>query len=328
MINRKTRLLAIVTITVLCLTLISGCQQSSAPGLEEVTVLLDWTPNTNYSGLYAAKDMGYYREEGLEVEIVQAPGSVPQLLSAGKGKFGVSYQEEVTFARLENIPIVSIAAVVQHNSSGFASLIETGINTPADFEGKKYGGWGSPVEEATIKALAERFGADFNKVEIITAGEADFFTIIERLADFAWIYYGWNGVEAELKGLELNFIKLRDLDPALDYYTPVLITSETVINERPDLAKKFMRATARGYRLAIDNPEKAAEILLNNAPELDRELVMASQQWLAGKLQDDAEKWGWQEKNTWESYTKWLYDNRLIQEMPELDRAFTNEFIP
>lgn len=326
MLNKRTWLLLMVAF--LSLALLTGCRQSSAPGLEKITVLLDWTPNTNYSGLYAARDKGYYREEGLEVEIVQASGSVPQLLAAGKGEFGVSYQEEVTFARLENIPIVSIAAVVQHNTSGFASLPEAGINSPADFEGKRYGGWGSPVEEATIKALAERFGADFNKVEIITTGEADFFTIIERLADFAWIYYGWNGVEAELKGLELNFIKLTDLDPALDYYTPVLITSESLISEHPDLAKKFMRATARGYRLAIDSPEEAAEILLDNAPELDRELVMSSQQWLAGKFQADAEKWGWQDRTTWENYTRWLYDNRLIEEMPELDRAFSNEFIP
>ena len=171
-------------------------------------------------------------------------------------------------------------------------------------------------------------GADFNKIEIINTGEADFFTIIEHLADFAWIYYGWNGIEAELKGLELNFIELTELDPALDYYTPVLIASESLINERPDLVEKFMRATTKGYQLAINNPEEAAEILLDNAPELDRELVMASQQWLADKFQAGAKKWGWQEKSTWENYTRWLYDNHLIEEIPELERAFTNEFIP
>lgn len=323
---KKTWLLLIVAL--LSLALVAGCRQNSAQELQNITVLLDWTPNTNYSGLYAAKDRGYYQEEGLEIEIVQASGSVPQLLAAGKAQFGVSYQEEVTFARLEDIPIVSIAAVVQHNTSGFASLAETGINTPADFEGKRYGGWGSPVEEATIKALMKLYGADFDQVELINTGEADFFTIIERLADFAWIYYGWNGVEAELKGLELNFIKLMDLDPALDYYTPVLITSETIINEHPDLVGKFMRATARGYQLAIQNPDEAAEILLENAPELDRELVVSSQRWLADKFQADAEKWGWQDKTTWENYTRWLYDNQLIEKMPELDRAFTNNFIP
>lgn len=316
------------TIVLFSLALLAGCRANSYNALDKITILLDWTPNTNYSGLYAAKDKGYYREEGLEVEIVQASGSVPQLLAAGKGEFGVSYQEEVTFARLENIPIVSIAAVVQHNTSGFASLKKTGIASPADFEGKKYGGWGSPIEEATIRALMERSGSDFDKVEIITAGEADFFTIIERLADFGWIYYGWNGVEAELRGLDLNFIKLADLDPVLDYYTPVLITSESLIDKHPDLIKKFMRATARGYELAIDRPDEAADILLENAPELERDLVLSSQQWLADEYQADAEKWGWQSKNTWENYTRWLYDNRLIEEMPDVDQAFTNEFLP
>ncbi|NMA91884.1 MAG: ABC transporter substrate-binding protein [Firmicutes bacterium] len=313
---------------ILSLALFAGCQQGDEAPLEKVTILLDWTPNTNYSGLYAAKDKGYYREEGLEVEIVQASGTVPQLLAAEKGEFGVSYQEEVTFARLENIPIVSIAAVVQHNTSGFASFKETGISSPADFEGKRYGGWGAPSEEATIKALSERFGADFDQVEMVNAGEADFFTIIERLADFAWIYYGWDGVEAELKGLELNFIQLTELDPALDYYTPVLITSESLISKQPELVKKFMRATSRGYELAINNPEEAAEILLENAPELDRDLVIASQKWLADKFQAEAETWGQQDRTTWENYTRWLYDNHLIDELIQLEQAYTNEFLP
>ncbi|HED24119.1 MAG TPA: ABC transporter substrate-binding protein, partial [Firmicutes bacterium] len=261
------------------LFLMAGCAADEAAVPEQITVLLDWTPNTNYSGLYAAIDKGYFAEENLQVEIIQAPGSVVQMVSASQAEFGVSYQEEVTYARLSGMPVVSIAAVIQHNTSGFASLGERGIKTPADFEGKSYGGWGSPVEEATIKALMDRYDADFEKVEIITTGEVDSLIVIDREADFAWIYYGWTGIEAELKGMELNFIELGKEDPALDYYTPVLITSEALISENPDLIERFMRAVGRGYRLAIENPAEAAEILLDHAPELDEELVIASQEW-------------------------------------------------
>lgn len=304
-----------------------GCKTDDPARMEKITILLDWTPNTNYSGLYAAIDQGYYREENLEVEIIQAPGSVVSMVAAGQAHFGISYQEEVTYARLSDMPVVSIAAIIQHNTSGFASLKAKGIETPADFEGKSYGGWGSPVEEATIKALMDRHDADFDLVDIITTGEVDSLIVIERQADFAWIYYGWTGIEAGLKGMDLNFIELRQEDPALDYYTPVLISGEKLIAEDPGLVERFMRATSRGYRLAIENPDEAARILLIHAPELDEELVMASQQWLADKYQAGAEIWGLQEKETWEVYSRWLYEHGLIEEIPDVEKAFTNAFL-
>ena len=311
----------------LLLLLPIGCSPAAPDEPGQVTVLLDWTPNTNYSGIYAAIEEGFYDEESLNVEVIEAPGSVVQMVAAGQAEFGISYQEEVTFARLSDLPVVSIGAIIQQNTSGFASLKERAIETPADFEGKSYGGWGSPVEEATIRALMEKYGANFEEVDIITTGEVDSLIVIEREADFAWIYYGWTGIEAELKGMELNFIELREEEPALDYYTPILISGEGLIADNPELIKRFMRATAKGYQLAAENPEEAARHLLTHAPELDEVLVMASQEWLADKYQADAEVWGLQEKETWEAYSQWLYDHNLIEKMPDVDEGFTNEFL-
>lgn len=134
-------------------------------------------------------------------------------------------------------------------------------------------------------------GADFSQVNILNIGSSDFFTSIERDVDFAMIYWGWTGIEAQLRNVDLNFIKMRDKHPALDFYTPVIIASEDKIKENPQLIEKFMQATARGYQYAIDNPEEAAEILLNAVPELDPELVTASQVYLAGEYQADAPRW-------------------------------------
>ena len=326
---QKNKVVTSITLVLLLVggLLAGGCAGPETEQLESVTLLLDWTPNTNFSGIYVAMERGYYREEGLEIELVQAPGSVIQMVGANRAEFGFSFQEEVTFARLAEIPVVSVAAVIQHNSSGFISLQERGITSPADFEGKSYGGWGSPVEEATIKALMERHGADFSRVEMITTGEVDQLISIEREADFAWIFYGWTGIEAELKGLDFNFIELRAEDPALDYYTPVIISSETLINTNPDLVRRFMRATAKGYLYAVNNPEEATRILLEAVPELKPELVLASQVWLADRYQAEAETWGLQKLDTWNNYGKWLFEHGLIEEMPEMEKAFTNAFL-
>lgn len=297
--------------------------------LKKVTLVLDWTPNTNHTGLYAAKDLGYFKDEGLDVDIIM-PGEsgADQLVASGKADFGVSYQESITQARIQDVPIVSIAAVIQHNTSGFASPAEKNIKTPKDFAGKAYGGWGSPVEESVISSLMKQENANPEDVSIINIGDTDFFTAVKRDVDFAWIYYGWTGVEAELRGEKINMIYLTDYSDKLDYYTPVLATNEKMINKNPDTVKAFVKAAAKGYQYAIDHPDKAADILLSAAPDLDAELVKKSQAWLSPKYQDDAARWGEQKLEVWENYANWMYENNLLEKQLKADEAFTNEFLP
>lgn len=296
---------------------------------QKVSVMLDWFPNTNHTGLYAARDLGYFAEEGLDVTIVQpSEGSNPQLIAADKADFAVSYQEEVTMARAQEIPIVAVAAVIQHNTSGFASPATKNIKTPKDFEGKTYGGWGSPAETAVLKALMAKHNADFSKIKMVNIGSADFFASMEKGIDFAWIYQAWTGIEAQTKGISLNFIGLRDEDPVFDYYTPVIIASEAKIAQNPELVKKFMRATAKGYAYAIKNPDQAAAILMKSVPELNQGLVFASQKYLAQEYQADAPRWGEMKPEVWRNYADFMFANQLIDQNIDTGKAFTNQFLP
>lgn len=327
-------------LAVLCsLFLFSGCSNNNAAPAEEqkekkdslkkVSVVLDWTPNTNHTGLYVAKEKGYFEDEGLDVEII-TPGETgaDQLVASGKAEFGVSYQEGITQARVQGVPLVSIAAIIQHNTSGFASPAEKNIKSPKDFEGKTYGGWGSPVEKSVISSLMNLEKADVEKVNIINMGDTDFFTAVKRDIDFAWIYYGWTGIEAELRGEKLNMVYLTDYTEKLDYYTPVLTTSEKMIDEHSDTVKAFVKAASKGYEFAIDKPEEAADILLKAVPDLDSDLVKKSQEWLSTRYQDDAARWGEQKLEVWENYANWMYDNKLLEKKLDSNKAFTNDFLP
>lgn len=297
--------------------------------LEEITVVLDWTPNTNHTGLYVAQEKGYFADKGLDVEIIM-PGEAgaDQLVASGKAEFGVSYQESVTEARIQDVPIVSIAAVIQHNTSGFASPKEKDITSPKDFEDKAYGGWGAPLEKAVLSSLMQQENADVEKVEIVNMGDTDFFTAVKRDVDFAWVFYGWTGVEAELRDEEINMVYLTDYTDKLDYYTPVLATNEKMIEDNPDTVKRFLAAASNGYEFSIENPEEAAAILTEAVPDLDPELVKASQEWLAPKYKDDAPRWGEQRLEVWENYASWMYDNDLLEKQLDSEQAFTNEFLP
>lgn len=307
----------------------AGTATDAPKELTRVKVALDWTPNTNHTGIYAAKELGYYEEEGLEVEIVQ-PGAAGSdtMVTSGEAAFGISAQEALTLARLQKVPLVSIAAIIQHNTSGFAAPEDRNIKTPKDFEGKTYGGWGSPAEEAAMKAIMDPEGGDVKKVKLVNIGEADYFTAVKRDIDFAWIFYAWTGVEAELRGEPLDMLYLKDYAPQLDYYTPVLTTSEKEIAERPELVKAFLKATSKGYQYAIDQPEEAAAILSKAVPDLDPELVLASQKWLSPKYKDDAVRWGEQKSEVWQNYADWMYNLKLLDQPLDVPSTFTNEFLP
>lgn len=297
--------------------------------LQKVQVVLDWSPNTNHTGLYVARDNGFFKEQGLDVEIIQ-PGQdgADKMVASGNAQFGVSYQESVTMARIAGAPLVSIAAVIQHNTSGFASPKEKGIDSPKKFEGKRYGGWGAPVEEAVIDSIMREEGADVGKVDIMSIGDSDFFTAVKRDIDFAWIYYGWTGVESELRGEQLNMVYLTDYSEKLDYYTPVLVTSEETIAKSPELVKAFAAGAAAGYQYAIEHPEDAAEVLIKAEPDLNAELVRASQKWLSPRYQDDAPRWGEQKLTVWKNYADWMFERGLLEAELEAEKAFTNEFLP
>lgn len=142
--NRK--LLIIMLAIIVLIVSAAGCSSNQVPqdeNLAQTTIMLDWAPNTNHTGLYVALEKGYFEDEGLKVDIINpsSQGTVEQLVATGNVDFGISHQEQVTTARINDLPIVSLAALIQHNTSGFASLKSKNIESANDFEGKVYGGW-------------------------------------------------------------------------------------------------------------------------------------------------------------------------------------------
>lgn len=300
--------------------------------LEKLTFVLDWTPNTNHTGLYAALDKGYFKEEGLEVEIVQPPEDGAEVLVAsGKAQFGMSFQDTMAPALSgENpLPITAVAAVIQHNTSGIISRKGEGLDSPKGLEGKKYATWNAPVEKAMIQNVVEGAGGDFSKVQLIPSTVTDEVSALKsKSVDAIWIFYAWAGVKTELEGLETDYFAFADLNPAFDYYTPVIIGGNDFIEKNPETVRAFLRALSKGYEDAINNPEEAAKILLKAAPELDEELVLASQKYLADKYQADVDIWGYMDPERWNLFYSWLNENNLVSsEIPE-NTGFTNNYLP
>ncbi len=301
----------------------------------EITLCLDWTPNTNHTGFFVADKLGYYEKEGIKITIVQPPENGAELMTAsGKAQFGISFQD--TLADLfsaENAPeITAVAAILQHNTSGIISRKGEGAATPKGLEGMRYSTWDWPIEQATVKYIMEKDGGDYSKLQLIpnaVTNEAE--ALKNKDTDAIWIYYAWAGVAAEKAGLDFDYFALTDIDEIFDYYTPVIVANNTFLKEEPELAAAFMRATKKGYEFAVKNPEEAAEMLVegDTTGSLDSslELVTASQKWISEKYIDDAEQWGIFDADRWNRYYSWVYEQGLItKEIPE-GFGFTNEFI-
>ena len=336
--KKLTIIMLAVLMTAFTLVL-AGCggseEQSDADGPTDstpVTFVLDWTPNTNHTGLYVAQEKGYFSDAGLDIEIVQPPeDGAEMLVGANKAQFGVSFQDSMLPAVVgdSKMPIEAVAAVVQHNTSGIVSIAGKGMDKPKGLEGKKYATWDLPIEKATLKQVIEADGGDFSKVELIPSTVTDEVSALKSgTVDAIWIFYGWAGVAAEVAGLKTDYFAFKDIDPVFDYYTPVIIGNTDWMKANPDAAKAFLSALKKGYEFAIDNPDEAADILLKNAPELDEKLVKASQKYLSKEYKSEVTRWGYMDPSRWNKFYQWINDNSLFTEKIPDNTGFSNEYLP
>ncbi len=324
-------------LAVLCTAalLFSGCGDTAenkaddTAKLTELTFVLDWTPNTNHTGLYVASALGYYAEEGIDLEIIQPPeGGAEALVASGKAAFGISFQDTIAAAYTSSspLPVTSIAAVINHNTSGIISRKDKGIDSFSKLEGKTYATWDSPVEQSIIKSAMEADGGDFALVELVSTSVTDVMTALQTdMIDCVWVYEGWDVAAAKACGLEYNYIDFKNANPVLDYYTPTIIAGNALLETEPELVRSFLRATKKGYEYCIENPEAAADILLEAAPELDGAIVRESLSFLAEAYAGEI-GWGYIEPERWTAFYDWLYAEGLISK--ELGSfGFTNEFL-
>jgi ABC-type nitrate/sulfonate/bicarbonate transport system substrate-binding protein len=318
----------------LCITLILGLTACGGDREQTVTVVLDWTPNTNHTGIYVALANGYFEEAGLDVQVVQPPedGAVT-LVASGKAQFGVSFQDSLApaFAGDSPMPVTAVAAIIQHNTSGIVSRAGEGMDTPRGLEGRKYATWDLDVEKATIRDVMAADGGNFDLVELIPSTVTDEVSALQSgSVDAIWIFYGWAGVACEVADLDIDYFEFADIDPVFDYYTPVLIGSNAWLEENPDAARAFLAALSKGYTYAAEHPAEAADILMEAAPELkaNSALVYASQEYLAGEYIADAARWGEFDGTRWAAFFNWLNENDLMEQKLDPDFGYTNDYLP
>lgn len=303
----------------------------SDKGLKKITFVLDWTPNTNHTGLYVAQEKGYFEEAGLEVEIVQPPEDGAEVLvGSEKAQFGVSFQDSLmpALAGDQTLPVEAVATILQHNTSGIISRKGEGMDRPLGMEGKKYATWDLDLEKATIKKVVEEDGGDYSKIELIPNKATDEVSALEsKMVDAIWVFYGWGGIATKVAGLETDYFAFADIDPVFDFYTPVIIGNSNWMKGNEETTKAFLSAVKKGYQFAIENPKEAGTILCKEVPELDEKLVQASQEYMKDQYQDEGSQWGYIDPQRWNRFYQWINENQLSKVPLEDNLGFNNTYL-
>lgn len=305
--------------------LASGCAQDApAPALQPTSVVLKWHHQTQFAGVYVADRKDFYRMQGLAVRIDEGSFKVSpiQRVVSGENDFGITSQTQFLIERAKGQPIVAVAAIYQKSPVGFFALAGTGISRPRDFRGKTVAY--SPTHEIHFKALLKRAGLDLRQIR--TAPYGYDLTPWYKGEVHVWAGYVMNQpVDARLAGYDVKIIFPDDY--GVHTYDDVLFVSEKLLQQRPALIERFLRATLQGWRYAIEHPDEATELTLSVEPKLVREKQLAMLRASTPLIHTGQDPIGWMRAGIWHEAQELLLEQRLLPAPVDLSRAYTLQFL-
>jgi putative hydroxymethylpyrimidine transport system substrate-binding protein len=286
---------------------------SAVVPLVPVRVALDWYPNANHIGLYIADERGYFREEGLKVDLYTPsdPSTVLQTVGAGQDDFGISYQPDILLARAQNVPVVAVAAMVQHPLNSVMALKSSGIERPADLKGKKVGYPGIPTNEPLLDTMLKFDGlSGLEDVELVNVGFNLAPALISGQVDaVVGAYWTHESILVENQGYEVSVLRMEEWGVP-DYYELMIVASEL-----------------HGYDDAMSDPQGGVDVLVRGTQEeVDETVDRPGADLLPDLWRPASGRFGNQDPARWESFTKWMQDNGLISSDVKASDAFSIQF--
>ena len=299
------------TLLLLSLLLISGCITKNH---NQLTIALDYSPNINYIGIYMAIHQGYFQQDNININLINAASiSTEQLVVTNQANLGVSYSENLLFSDTK-LPLTSIYSLYTQNLSGFISRSGKNITSIKDFANKTYCGWGSEAEKKIINALAKENGVDPNSINIVNTDHN--FINDNGSCDIFWSYEYWSNKQAKFNGIDYNYIPLSSLN--LNYYTPIIISKE---NDTNPLYSLFIKDTIKGFNDAINDPQLAINVMNQYDQQIPDQVIIDSLEAIKNYINPT----GYQDPIIWEQLYNWAITNNLNPQ--SLEGVFTNEYI-
>jgi putative hydroxymethylpyrimidine transport system substrate-binding protein len=333
-VNRSTYVLLSV-LALLAAAILAGCGEKDEPlgpkQAHPMSLLLDYFPNADHAGIYAAQAGGHFRDAGLKVSIRQPadPAAPIKQVAAGRVDLAVSYEPEVLRARDQGLDVVSVAALVREPLTSIISLPGAHIRSPADLEGKKVGTAGIDYQTAYLRTILSDAGVDPQTVKERNVGFSLTPALLTKKVDAVLgAFWNYEGTELRLKHKDPQIIRVGKAGvPTYDEL--VLVAKGEALKRNRDQIRAFIGALARGTQDLDRDPEKGLQGLLaanrDLDPQLQREVVKVTLPYF---LPTKGKPFGYQSPEAWQKFTAWMRENKIVRKIPDATGAFSNEFLP
>jgi putative hydroxymethylpyrimidine transport system substrate-binding protein len=332
--TRKLSVAAVIAAVALAATACGEKKETvTAPAghTQSLTLMLDWFPNADHVGIYEALAKGDFEQAGLDVHVrvPSDPASPLKLLAAGKVDAAITYEPELLLARNQNLPVASIAAIVQQPLTSIVSIGSKHIKHVSDLRGKTVGDAGIAYQHAYLTTILAHAGIAQSKVKEVNVGSNLLPAMLSGQVDATLgAYWNYEAIQLQQMGKHPNVIRMNQVGvPTYDEL--VVAVRASTLSQHPDEIRRFVQALARGYRAVRSDPAAAVQNLVSQNPGLDRKLQLASvKATLPAFFPSGAGKpWGWQDQSQWNAYGEWMLIQHLISNPSAVANASTNEVL-
>ena len=302
---------------IIVFTLISCSNEQE---LIDISLALDWYPNSNHAGIYYGIDNGYFEENDINVDVYTPsdPASILQTVASGRDEFGISYQPDLLLARSEGIPVVAVHSIVKTPLNSIMTLGDSGIDNPSKLKNKTVGYPGIPLNIGILSSILEEQSLTIDDVELVDVG----FDLVpallsERVDAIIGAFWSHESILIELEGREVNILKFEEWGIP-KYHELVLVTSEEYLKNNEEIVEKFVDAFSRGYEESIENNDESMEALIAAFPEVNVELETQGIKLLSPLWQESFDSDG---MDNWNKFGDWMKDKGLISESLDVEKS-------
>jgi NitT/TauT family transport system substrate-binding protein len=298
--------------------------------LLKVRLPVGYIPNVQFSPLYVAVEKGYFRDEGLELDLDYSfETDAASLVGANELQFAVVSGEQVLLARAQGLPLVYVMTWYQDFPVGVVAKAEQAITTPQDLEGKKVGIPGLyGASYIGFRALLDTAGLAESDLTLDSIGFNQVEALLSDQEQAAVIYVANEPVQLQARGVAVDVI------PVADYVQLAangLVTNEATIAQNPDLVQHMVRAILRGISDTLTNPDEAFEIskkYIDGLAQSDAEMQAIQRQVLEASLPFwRADPLGSIDPQAWENMQGILLKMGLLSQELDLSQAYNDQFI-
>ncbi|MFT5253865.1 MAG: ABC-type nitrate/sulfonate/bicarbonate transport system substrate-binding protein [Flavobacteriales bacterium] len=298
----------------------------------KLKLALDWTPNVNHIGFIIAKELGFYDQQGIDLEILN-PQDDNYSMTPGKkleldiADFAIAPFETVISLnnKANQVQAMAIYAILQKDLSCIATLKSSNITSPKLLDGKTYASYMARYEDHIVKEIIKNDGGEGDLNIIYPEKLGIWNTLLSGKADSTWIFDNWEGIEANSKNIELDKFTLAEYN--IPYgYSPVVLTKKENITQHKLLYSKFIKATQKGFLFTKNNLTESVVILKRYVTEYDlKNIDLEKSISFTIPHFGDKSNCGVIKQEKVSSFLKWIVESGLEDKVIFNQSLFTNE---